>query len=85
MGRLALIFLLLFVSATFVEAFHHHEDGAEHHDCPVCAAAHYHSAAGISIFSVKHHQPAVRDEVPSAQLHYDPIRVAFLVSRAPPA
>lgn len=83
-GRLAFIFLLLFVLAVFAEAFHHHEDGCDHNDCPICAAAHHNSAAGIVVFSPVSQQPIVENEIPDARLCYDPIRVALLSSRAPP-
>ena len=83
-GRLAFIFLLLFVLAVFAEAFHHHEDGCDHNDCPVCAAAHHNSAAGIVVFSLASHQPVIKNEISSAPLCYDPIRVDLLSSRAPP-
>ena len=44
--RLAsLILALLLFSATLVESFHHHPDGVDHDDCPVCVAALHHSAA----------------------------------------
>ena len=34
---LALFFL---IASIFIIAFHHHDDGCEHDDCPICAAAH---------------------------------------------
>ncbi len=41
---LILIFLLL-VSA-FVAAFHHHENAADDHDCPICVVSLHQPAAG---------------------------------------
>ena len=44
MRFVSLILALLLFSATLVESFHHHDDGADHADCPVCVAALHHSA-----------------------------------------
>lgn len=44
MRLVALILSLLLFSATLVESFHHHDDGQDHDDCPICAAALHHSA-----------------------------------------
>ena len=44
MRFVSLILALLLFSATLVESFHHHDDGADHHDCPICMAALHHSA-----------------------------------------
>jgi hypothetical protein len=83
-GRLASIFLLLFVLATIAMAFHHHEDGADHPDCPVCAAAHHHSAAGITVFSFESQQPIIGNDTPDVSVCNNPIQVALLPPRAPP-
>ena len=40
----ALILALLLFSATLVESLHHHDDGDDHADCPICIAALHHSA-----------------------------------------
>ena len=44
MRLVALLLTLLLFSATLVESFHHHDDGADHDDCPICVAALHHSA-----------------------------------------
>ena len=84
-GRLAFLFLLLFVLATLATAFHHHADGSEHHDCPVCTAGHHYSSASVTVFSVTNQQPVSRHEIPKVALLYDAIRVSLLPCRAPPA
>jgi hypothetical protein len=81
---LASTFLLLFILATFVEAFHHHRDGLDHPDCPVCAAAHHTPATGISVFSFESQQPVTGNETLHVPLRYYPILVALLPPRAPP-
>lgn len=40
----ALILSLLLFAATLVESFHHHDDGDDHADCPICVVALHHSA-----------------------------------------
>jgi len=44
MRLVALILSLLLFTATLVESFHHHDDGQDHDDCPICVAALHHSA-----------------------------------------
>jgi hypothetical protein len=84
-GRLALFFLLLFVLATFATAFHHHADGSEHHDCPLCVAGHHHSSARVAVFSITNQQPVTSNEVLNVSLLYNFVRVSLLPCRAPPA
>jgi len=36
--RLSLFFVCLLLFSFVAEAFHHHDDGEEHDDCPVCMA-----------------------------------------------
>ena len=40
----ALVLSILLFSAIVVENFHHHEDGKDHADCPICMVALRHSA-----------------------------------------
>jgi hypothetical protein len=84
-GRFAFTFLFFFIVAIFATAFHHHEDGNEHHDCPVCAAWHYHSSASVSIFSITNQQSVLSNEIPKVSLLYNSVQVALLPCRAPPA
>jgi hypothetical protein len=84
-GRFTLVFFLLFLLATLTTAFHHHEDGCEHHDCPVCAAGHVISSASVNSFSLATHQTVSHYEIPKEPLLYDCIRFALLTSRSPPA
>jgi hypothetical protein len=83
--RFAFIFLLLFVLATLLTAFHHHEDGSEHHDCPVCAAGLHYSPASVNSFSPAIHQTVSNYEIPKEPLLYNCIRLTLLTCRAPPA
>ena len=84
-GRLAFIFLLLFLVATLAAAFHHHEDGDAHHDCPVCAAGHHFSPASINNLCHQIYQIVSSNEIVAASLFYDSVQVVLLSSRAPPA
>lgn len=83
-ARFALFFLLIFILSTFAIAFHRHADGADHPNCPACAAAHFPAAVG-GVFALESPQPLVAPETPSASIGYDFIEVAPLLSRAPPA
>jgi hypothetical protein len=49
--KLAFVSLLLFLLTIGAIAFHHHGDGGNHDDCPVCVAASIVSSAGLSFFS----------------------------------
>lgn len=44
--RLSLLFISLIFLSTLVAAFHHHDDGADHHDCPICVV--HHQQANVS-------------------------------------
>jgi len=83
-GRLAFIFLLLFVCATLATAFHHHTDGSEHFGCSVCSAGQHYSSASVTVFSIANQQPVSSNETPQMVFFYDSIRVSLLPSRAPP-
>ena len=37
-GRKRYLFSLLFLISIFIIGFHHHSDGIQHSDCPVCMA-----------------------------------------------
>ena len=39
--RLALLLTILFLLASLVEAFHFHDDGADHPQCSICVALHH--------------------------------------------
>lgn len=41
------IILLVFILASFVSAFHHHEDFKDHNDCPVCIVSHTQAIAAF--------------------------------------
>lgn len=49
-ATLALWVALMFLVAFLVVSFHHHADGEEHSDCPVCAVKYHHSSGAT--FSV---------------------------------
>ena len=83
--RWVLVFLFLFISATVATAFHHHADGSEHHDCPICVAGHRDSSVSVTVFSLTNQQPVSSNEIPKVVLLYNSIRVALLPCRAPPA
>ena len=83
-GRLAFIFLLLFLLATSATAFHHHNDAGPHYDCPVCIAGHHYSPASVNNFSIEIHQTVSSYEILKVSLLYNSVRYTILPSRAPP-
>jgi hypothetical protein len=84
-GRLAFIFLFLFLVATLATGFHHHDDDSDHHDCPICAAGHHFFPACIHSFSLAIHQTISNYAIPQEPLLYDCIGRTLLACRAPPA
>lgn len=87
MRFIALLLTVLLFSAQVVEGFHHHDDGAEHHDCPVCCAACLKSGDILGI-------PPLLTERIEYTFAIDPLPVANVISavfpshvnsRAPPA
>lgn len=46
--RWAILFVSLLLLANLAGAFHHHDDGADHPDCPTCIAYHQQSEPATS-------------------------------------
>jgi hypothetical protein len=46
--RLSFIFACFLLLSFLGAAFHHHDDGAEHPDCSICAAIHHKADKGIT-------------------------------------
>jgi hypothetical protein len=46
---LSFIFVCLMLLSFLGEAFHHHDDGANHTDCSICVATHQKSDTGFSL------------------------------------
>ena len=47
--RLSLLCLGLMMFSVLVMAFHHHADGRDHDDCPICNASLLHQPADLAI------------------------------------
>ena len=47
--RLSLFCVCLIMFSTLVVAFHHHDDGCDHDDCPVCKASLHHQPADLAV------------------------------------
>jgi len=77
--------LSLFLLSVLAMAFHHHEDGSDHDDCPVCAAGHHYSSASVAFSSITNRQPVSSNEIPKVPFLYSSVGVALLPCRAPPA
>ncbi len=44
-----IFFAIVYLFASLVITFHHHDDGCEHHECPLCAAATVFSSSNLEI------------------------------------
>jgi hypothetical protein len=83
--RLSLLLTILLLLASLVEAFHYHDDGADHPQCSICAA--HHQKAEFGLTGVLYH--VVRDFVETPYLRPVPSLVTKVFfapfnSRAPP-
>lgn len=83
--RLSLLITLLFLLASLVEAFHYHDDGADHPQCSICVALH--QSAESALTGVVYH--VVRNFVETPYPRPVPLHIAktFFTpvnSRAPP-
>jgi hypothetical protein len=84
--RFATFFLCLLLLSTLVEAFHFHDDGADHPDCSICVANHQRSDSGHvsppAVIQIQLVETAYARPVPTgaAQTFFTPAN-----NRAPPA
>jgi len=44
--QLSLFIICLLLFSSVATAFHHHEDAANHADCPICTVSHHQQATG---------------------------------------
>jgi hypothetical protein len=81
----AFLILVLLLSA-FVAVYHHHDNMADDHDCPICFVSYHQHATGQTIIAL--------DSVPfffetayvtSAPIIFEKIFTSFQSDRAPPA
>jgi hypothetical protein len=84
-GRLAGLFLFLFLLAIWATGFHHHSDDSPHHDCPVCVASHHFSPATVNSSFFEIHHTGSNYEIPKEPLLYNCTWLTLLTSRSPPA
>ncbi|MDR3570442.1 MAG: hypothetical protein P4L43_20655 [Syntrophobacteraceae bacterium] len=85
--RLAFICLLLFSLALAAIAFHHHDDGCSHDDCPICLASVVVSGAFVGFGLLIHavYFVASRAEAFEATPRYYYLGLCHPPARAPPA
>ena len=53
---LSFIFVCLMLLSFLGEAFHHHDDGADHPECSICVAAHQKSDAALTFSPLEVHR-----------------------------
>jgi hypothetical protein len=46
--QLSLLIICLILFSSVATAFHHHDDAADHGDCPICVVSHHQQATGSS-------------------------------------
>jgi hypothetical protein len=44
--QFSLLIICLILFSSVATAFHHHEDAADHGDCPICTVSHHQQATG---------------------------------------
>jgi len=83
--RLSLLLIILLLLSTMVEAFHYHDDGDDHADCPICVATHHQAGTGFTapVYEIPSHSvetPCPRPVLPIvAKSFFSPY-----ANRAPP-
>ena len=84
--RLSLILIVVLFLATLAEGFHHHADGADHPDCPICVAGHFQAATPfvIPVFAAPK-QFVVPSYLPQVSTTVYKIFYTSATSRGPPA
>ncbi len=78
--RLSLFCICLMLFTTLVVAFHHHDDGCEHDDCPICHTIVnlHHSTVDVAMPIIVIHQDFTRIEF------VNPATPAFVKTFSPP-
>ena len=84
--RFTAFLILLLLLSTFVAVFHHHENTADDHDCPICIAINHAPATSpaATVFDVT---PCLTETtvVVSVPALTETLLVAFSSTRGPPA
>lgn len=84
--RLSTFFIALLLLSTLVTAFHHHDDGADHPDCPICITHHQQSTAELpSSACIVHRDFAETAFVTQSRVFHAKTVFTPANNRAPPA
>jgi hypothetical protein len=84
--RFTALLILVLLLSTFVAVFHHHDNSAADHDCPICLVSHHQHATGqttIAFDGVPFFLETIY--ITSAPLIIEKIFTSFQSNRAPPA
>jgi hypothetical protein len=70
-NRLSLFCICLILFSALLVAFHHHDDGREHDDCPICSAGANLQHATVDL------------AIPIIVIHRDYARIEFIIPATP--
>jgi hypothetical protein len=85
-NQFTIFLILLLVLSTFVAVFHHHENTADDHDCPICVASHHLPASSqptVASVSIPYFTETIY--VSPVTAITEKLFISFLNNRAPPA
>ncbi len=83
--KLSLGLVIILLVGFFVIAFHHHDDDGDHHDCPICIAAHVAYSTSINTVSLIISHDVSVSIVPEKIQFSSSLIFSPLHGRAPPA
>ena len=80
-----LFFAIVFLFASLAITFHHHDDGCEHHECPLCVAATLFSSGNLEIHETFVFYPTTTYlHQPEESFHQALSKFPIYSDRAPP-
>jgi hypothetical protein len=78
-------FAIVFLFASLAITFHHHDDGCEHHECPLCVAASSFSSGNLEIHETFVFYPTTTYlHQPEESFHQALSKFSIYSDRAPP-
>jgi len=84
--KIFLLFAIFYLFASLAITFHHHHDGCEHSDCPLCVAATSFSSSNLEIHdSFVFYPTTTYFYQPEESFHQALSKFPVYADRAPPA
>jgi hypothetical protein len=79
------LFACVFLFASLAITFHHHDDGCEHHECPLCIAATLLSSSNLTVHEAFVFYPTIIYlHQPEESFHQALSKFSIYSDRAPP-